>query len=186
MSIQLDMQRTVRQRYQILLRAHIHAELPDAYPRIADFYRSAAQRCMDWAEGEFGARLFAEYTELETLRQRSEFGVHRIQFTIRLGYEDARILTVLCERRAKGARILPKEFYYLCADVWNKRDEMLMPMRQVQHLLRIRDLRRACEFAPDGLYPNEEGIPIAYLNAGSEVPFRERRFEADRRPHIFP
>ncbi len=186
MSVQLEMQRTVREKYQIILRAHFHAVLPEGYPRIEAFYRKTAQLCMEWAEKEYGAGLLAEYGRLETLRERSNFGVHRIQFTVRAVWEDAHLLAVLTERKVKGTHLLPKDLYYLNAAVWNKAEQTVLPAKQVQRYFQLRGVNRKCGFAPDGLYPNEEGAPVCYKNATASSPFRACILDRSEEVRIFP
>ena len=96
---------TVRDGYQVLLRAEARAELPTEYGRIALYYRTLGEKCIAWATEVYGERLKKEFLALQTIRERSSFGCGCYRFEAGSVWEAGEdLIAFVCDSTLTGVR----------------------------------------------------------------------------------
>ena len=164
---------TVREGYQILLRAEAEWYEPTEYEKICDYYRRLAEKCMTWASEVHGETLRKEFLSLESTREKSRFRTQEYRFVshvLRIGEEYA---TVVCESWLKGRRT-QRDGYHRIAHVWDLREETILPFSQVLKRFGTAETDFKLPFSPDGIYP-EGGKLIFFKNAIGDAPFEEEQ-----------
>ena len=166
------MSASVREGYQILLRAEAELELPTDLERIHSYYLTLAEKCMTWATEVHGEMLRREFSELDDIHEKSLFRTQKYRFFTRCVWESDTHLAMLCESYLFGQRTDPPNSYHRMSHVWNVGEQTVLPMGQVWQLfgkgLRPKDL----PFLPDGIYPQGEEL-IFYKNPTSSTAFEE-------------
>ncbi len=167
----LQLQESVREGYQILLRADARMPLPIAYPKIAAYYRTLAQKCMAWAIDVQGELLRRTFSELESVREKSRFRMRLYSLEMTVPWEDGTHAAILCESRFTGDE---RDGYHRLSHVWDLREETVLPLSQVENLFLVGRRREKLPFSPDGIYPEGDEL-IYFKNPRSASPFSEMR-----------
>ena len=166
---------TVREGYQILLRADAELLLPVEKPRIRSFYEHLAETCMTWAQSVYGETLRREFLELESIRERSRFAAQHYRLCMRVPWEDGERIALLCESWLTGQWKEPQKSYHRIAHVWNTAEESILPHAEVLSLCGIRLGQGKLPFRPDGIYP-EDGYAVMFRNVPDNMTFLEHKF----------
>lgn len=145
--------RTVREGYQVLLRIDGTILLPTDSLRMRSYYQDLANACFSWAEEIEGERIRASFLSLGDSRERSRFRTERYRWEMQIPWENDSYLAVLCrsflgksERRS--------------AQLWNKEEETLLPLRQVVAMFGNALRREEKRFSPHGIYPEGETLVL--------------------------
>ena len=170
----LEIHRSVRREYRILLRIDAELLLPIKEKAIREFYRSLWERCFAWARDEYGAELLRAYDALENNGERARVRAQTYRFCIRLCYEDDAIAAILCESAILGRWTGPGDGYRRLSHVWQKNEELLLPMEQIMSHFGVRIPKSRLPFQPDGIYPDGEGV-VLFRNVTTDSPFLEKR-----------
>ena len=160
--------RTVREGYQVLLRAHADLLLPDASAaHMRDFYLRLGESCLSWAAEQEGERLRAALLSLDSLRDRARFSTVSYHLWMEIPWGDdlyvavvVRSLLGLEERRSSA--------------IWNKREETLLPPAEARRLFSESLGHRPLNFKPHGFYPKGDEL-ILFRNPVGETGFLEQR-----------
>ncbi|MBR2020122.1 MAG: hypothetical protein IKA05_06965 [Clostridia bacterium] len=165
---------TVREGYQILLRADAELLIPVDKPKMRGFYLKMADTCMKWAEEIYGEELKREFAELETIRERSQFSTQRYRLRIRCPWEEGIHAAFLCESTLTGQWKEPQKSYHRISHVWNTEEESILPFSQILKSFGLRISKQMLPFPPDGMYPEGEEM-VFFRNVTDQTPFLEKR-----------
>ena len=163
---------TVREGYQILLRAQAELMLPVDRERMRRFYWDLGQACMSWIREVHGERLQRSFRELESVREKSRFHAGRYRFRMSVPWECPPYVAVVCESELTGELVGPQGGYRRISGVWNCEEELLLPVRQILQLTGCRLSGAAFPFRPDGVYPQGREL-VAFRNATARTPWEE-------------
>ncbi len=169
-----EMHATVREGYQILLRAEARLRLPIDKPVIRAFYERLANTCMRWATEVHGEMLRREFSALEGVRERSQFGTQHYRLRMGFPWSEERYLAVICESRLDGQWHEPQKSYHRISHVWDTEEESILPIPQILRLFGFTAGRGVQPFRPDGVYPEEDRM-VFFRNASDTDPFREKK-----------
>lgn len=164
---------TVREGYQVLLRAEAELLLPVKEGRMRDFYLALGETCMHWAEEIEGERLRRAYAELGTLRERSGFraGVYRLR--MRIPWEEGRLVALLCESELYGESLSRRAGLHRTVQIWDAEEELILPMGQALARLAPWMQKRMLPFHPDGFFPQGDGL-LLFRNPSHGGEFLEK------------
>ena len=95
---------TVREGYQVLLRAEAEIVLPDGKDVIGNYYRLLTDKCMSWATEVYGERLRNEFLALEDLHDRALWRAQKYRFLMRIPWQNEHYIAILCESYLLGQR----------------------------------------------------------------------------------
>ncbi len=165
---------TVREGYQILLRAEAELLLPTEKPKMCDFYTKLAKACILWAAEVHGDTLRKEFAALESTRERSRFRTQQYRFRMRVAWEDASFASILCESELTGQWKEPQNSYHRTSHVWNLEEETILPVPQILQTFGVTLSKEMFPFRPDGIYPDGEGI-VLFRNPTSSSHFMEKK-----------
>ena len=171
----LEIRKTVRHGYQVLLRVEGELALPTDAPKIRSFYEDLSATCLTWAQEQYGEKLKSEYSALESTKERARFRTQKYRFRIRRCFEDERLASFLCESAFAEPWSGNVEGYHRLSHVWNKEEETLLPPSQILKAFGFRLEKRMLPFSPDGIYPEGEDLVI-FRNATDHLSFAEKRF----------
>ena len=163
---------TVREGYQILLRAQAELLLPMEHEKMRQFYWDLAQACMSWIREVHGERLQKAFGELESVREKSRFHTGRYRFRMSVPWESPPHVAVVCESELTGELVGPRGGYYRTSHVWNCEEELMLPIGQILQLMGCRLSGATFPFRPDGVYPRD-GELVAFRNATARTPWEE-------------
>lgn len=165
---------SVREGYQVLLRAEAELLLPIGKERMRAFYLALGETCMRWAEEIEGERLRRAYAELGTLRERSGFrpGLYRLR--MRIPWEEEGLMAMLCESELYGESLSRRAGLHRTVQIWDVEEELILPPRQALSRLAPWMHRRMLPFHPDGFYPQENGL-LLFRNPSHGGDFLEKR-----------
>jgi hypothetical protein len=165
---------TVRQEYQVLLRAHASLQLPTEHIQIRDFYTTLGQKCIHWAKNELGEQLREVYLQREDSRARARMRTvfYRLEMTAYPCCEQHWV--ILCESSLSGNAETMGNWYYRLAHVWNVKEQTILPPTQVMRLFPSRLSVKKLPFSPDGIYP-QDGQLIFYRNQTATHRFFEEK-----------
>jgi len=169
-----ELHTTVREGYQILLRAEAEWYEPTEYEKICDYYRRLAEKCMTWASEVHGETLRKEFLSLESTREKSRFRTQEYRFVshvLRIGEEYA---TVVCESWLKGGRGGSKKGYHRISHVWDLNEETILPFSQILKRFEPAEHDFVLPFSPDGIYPEGDEL-VFFKNPSDENSFLEER-----------
>lgn len=169
-----EMHATVREGYQILLRADAEYLLPVGRARMESFYESLTDTCMKWALEVLGERLRSEFLALESLREKSQFGTRRYRMCTRPVWEEGKYAAFLCESRLTGQWREMQKSYHRTAQVWDLEEETLLPQGEILRTFGVKLRQRMLPFRPDGIYPEGDEL-VVFRNATDRFPFEERK-----------
>ncbi|MBQ9784586.1 MAG: hypothetical protein IJW29_03700 [Clostridia bacterium] len=159
----MELHGTVREGYQILLRADATAELPRAYEPIAAYYRTLAQTCMDWITDVYGERVRERFSALEDVRERARFGTLRYRFVMKNTWESDTHASFLCETCLLGDGVEEALSRRRTAQLWLLDEARILPTEQVVRLFFDGHRPPRPPFVPDGVYP-ADGALIFFRN----------------------
>ena len=163
---------TVREGYQVLLRAEAELILPEGKDVIGNYYRLLGDKCMSWATEVYGERIKSEFLSLDDLHDRALWRAQKYRFLMRIPWATEHHIAILCESYLLGQRTDMQNSYHRLSHIWNLDEESILPIPQVLELfesgIRLRDL----PFIPDGIYP-EGGELIFYKNPTLDTPLAQ-------------
>lgn len=169
-----QMRATVREGYQVLLRAEAELVLPEGKEVMGKYYRLLADKCMAWATEAYGERIRSDFLSLEDLHDRALWKAQKYRFSMRIPWQGKHHIAILCESYLLGQRQEVQNSYHRLSHVWNIEEESILPVGQILDLfgcgIKLRDL----PFAPDGVYPEGEEL-IFYKNPTQETPLAQRK-----------
>ena len=171
---QVEMHATVREGYQILLRADAFLLMPTEKPKIRAFYQRMADTCMRWAEEIHGESLRKDFLELEGIRERSLFRTQRYTLRMRCPFDEGRHTVLLCESKLTGQWKEPQKSYHRISHVWNTEEELVLPIPQILRRFGLRLTKNMLPFPPDGVYPEGQEM-VFFRNVTDHLPFLEKR-----------
>lgn len=149
---------SVREGYQILLRAKAELILPTAQTEIARYYSELANKCMEWATDVEGERLRREFLSMEDTRDRAHFRMRDYRFSMRYVWESEEAVAVLCESRLTGQTGLNERSYHRLSHVWNVAEQTILPARQILSQFGLSRIPAEVPFRPDGIYPEGNAL----------------------------
>ena len=165
---------TVREGYQILLRADAEVLEPLDKPKIRCFYRNMAQGCMRWIQEVYGESLRNDFLSLENIRERSQFRTHRYRMKMQVVWEEDGYAAIVCESWLKGNWSEPQRGYHRISHVWNLAEETLLPFSEILCRFDMRLKKDMLPFCPDGIYPDGNEM-VFFRNSSEQTPFLEKR-----------
>ncbi len=169
-----EMHATVREGYQVLLRADAELLMPVDKMKIRDFYQRMADTCMKWAEQVYGEELRGEFLGLEGIREKSQFRTQHYKMRMRCPWKDDRHVAILCESELTGQWKEPQKSYHRISHVWNTEEELVLPFGQILRSFGLRLNRDMLPFRPDGIYPEEDKM-VFFRNVTDQTPFLEKK-----------
>ncbi len=163
----------VKEDFRVLVRCAVEIQVPQENPAALSFYQKTAEAAVRWCMEVLGERAKREYAVLSDLWAKARFLPYRYALQGKVVFEDAAYFALVCEstfshgneRRIRHA-----------AQVWNKREGSVLPLRQVLRLFGGQKIPKEKGFRPDGAYP-ENGKLILFQNANSKLPFAERELQ---------
>lgn len=171
---QYELHATVREGYQVLLRASVTLFLPPDKPKICEFYQKTAKTCLKWAETVYGEDLRGQFLGLESMRERSQFRARRYAMCARCVWEDAVCAAFLCESELTGEWKTPRNGYHRMSQVWNLQEETTLPLHQILRNFGVRLRKNMLPFRPDGIYPEGDSL-VFFRNADEHSVFLEKK-----------
>ena len=153
-----ELHASVREGYQILLRADAALCLPIGQERIAAYYRSLAEKSISWICDVFGESLRKRFLALDDVRDMSRFGTRRYRFSMECVWERAPYVAFLCEGRLDGEADARACTRRRSAALWRTDTEQILPPRQVEELLLSDCKEKRPPFSPDGVYPRGKEV----------------------------
>ena len=169
-----EMHATVCEGYQILLSADALLLMPTDYPKIRAFYETLANNCVKWAVEVHGEGLRREFATLESLRDRAGFRLQRYRLRMKIAYEDPYYAAIVCESNLSDQWREPQKSYHRISQVWDLREQSILPLSQVLSHFGMRVAKRDLPFPPDGIYP-EDGSLVCFRNVTNCTPFLEKK-----------
>ena len=169
-----EMHATVREGYQILLRADAALLMPVGRDKLCAFYEKLANTCMKWATEVHGEGLRRDFLALEGVRERSAFRTQRYQLRMRIAYEDDYYAAILCESDLTDQWRAPQSSYHRISHVWDLREQSILPISQILSRFGMRLGKKSLPFRPDGVYPEGDRI-VCFRNVTENTPFLENR-----------
>ncbi|MBQ7334982.1 MAG: hypothetical protein IJW92_00715 [Clostridia bacterium] len=170
----IELHASVREGYQILLRADAELLLPTEQLKIREFYQSLAERCMNWATDVHGEMLKKEFSALETVHEKSAFRTQQYRFRMRVAHEDGETAAILCESKLLRQRREPQNSYHRLSHVWLLAEENILPFSQILKRFDLKTTTKELGFVPDGIYP-ENGEMVFFKNPSATDAFREEK-----------
>ena len=171
----LEMRKTVRHGYQVLLTIEAEICLPTEAPKIRAFYQKLAEACLDWAQNGYGEQLKNEFSALESNKERAQFRAQKYQLRMRKCFENQDYIAFLCESALMGRWSGAWDGYRRISHVWNKAEELLLPQAQILRAFGFRLLGKDLPFHPDGIYPEGDSL-VLFRNANERYGFLEKKF----------
>lgn len=165
---------TVREGYQILLRADAELLLPEDKPLMRAFYEHMGETCMIWAQTVHGEALRREFLTLEGIREKSQFGTQHYRFRMRCAWEEDGYVAMLCETELSGQWREPQKSYHRISHVWNTEEENALPFPQILERFGVQVSKSKLPFTPDGIYPEGDQM-VFFRNVTEHTPFLEKR-----------
>lgn len=165
---------TVREGYQVLLRAEAELLFPEGKEVIGNYYRLLANKCMSWATEVYGERVRSDFLSLEDLHDRALWRAQKYRFLMRIPWQNEHYIAILCESYLLGQQGNTQNSYHRLSHVWKLDEETILPISQILELFaggtRLRDL----PFVPDGIYPEGEEL-IFYKNPTHDTPLAQSK-----------
>lgn len=165
---------TVREGYQVLLRAEAEIVLPEGKDVIGNYYRLMSDKCMSWATEVYGERIRRDFLSLDDLHDRALWRAQKYCFLMRIPWISEHHIAILCESYLLGQRGDIQNSYYRHSHIWNLEEESILPIPQILELLGCDIKPRDLPFVPDGVYP-EGGELIFYKNPTAETPLAQSK-----------
>ena len=171
---QKSLHATVREGYQILLRADAEYLLAVERKKIRVFYERLVDTCLKWVLEVHGEGLRREFLALESVREKSQFRTQRYRLRISQPYSDGVHTAFLCESWLTGQWKSPQESYRRSAQVWNIEEQTLLPVGEILSHFGMRLKTGMLPFRPHGVYPEGEEM-VFFRNASDREQFCEVR-----------
>ena len=171
--IREDLHASVREGYQILLRAECALFLPVGYEKIADYYRAVGQKCLSWVTEVHGERLRACFADAASVREKAAFGTAQYRFCMRCTYADDDLLALVCDTTLTGHLCEETMRQRRLSAVWLLLEETLLPHEQILSRFSLGKRALRVGFVPDGVYPDGEEM-VLFKNAREGQGFCER------------
>ena len=165
---------TVREGYQVLLRAEAELILPEGKDVICNYYRLLADKCMTWAKEVHGERIRQAFLSLEDLRDRALWRAQKYRFLMRIPWQSEHHIAILCESYLLGQRQETQNSYHRLSHVWNLEEESILPIPQILELFGCGVKLRELPFVPEGVYPEGEEL-IFYKNPTLQTPLTQSK-----------
>lgn len=165
---------TVREGYQVLLRAEAELVLPEEKEVITNYYRLLSDKCMSWATEVLGERIRSDFLSLDDLHERALWRTQKYRFLMRIPWQNEHHIAILCESYLLGQRKEKQNSYHRLSHVWNLDEESILPIPQILELFGCNIKTRELPFVPDGAYPEGEEL-IFYKNPTAEAPFAQKK-----------
>ena len=162
------MRASVREGYQVLLRAEAELFLPSGCEKISAYYRALAEKSLAWICEVYGEGLRQRFLSLEDVGERVRFGTRRYRFSMQCVWEKEPYAAFLCEGLLFGETEDTTCARRRSAAVWNVEAEQILPRAQVEKMLLAKGEGKRPPFACDGVYPSDDAL-IYFKN-----PTRER------------
>ena len=178
-----ELHATVREGYQLLLRADAELYLPIDRPKMLDFYKRMAETCMRWAREVYGEGLRKSFAELESIRERSQFRTQRYRLCIHTPWQEGQYAVFLCESELLGQWREPQKSYHRISHVWNTEEELILPFSQILRNFGLRLTKDMMPFHPDGIYPTEKEM-VFFRNVSDHTPFLEKKIERESNKEV--
>lgn len=163
---------TVREGYQVLLRAEAELLLPDGKEVIGNYYRLLLDKCMSWATEVYGESIRRDFLSLEDLHDRALWRAQKYRFLMRIPWQNEHHAAILCESYLLGQRGSVENSYHRLSHVWNLDEESILPMAQILNLFGCGIQLKELPFRPDGVYPDGEEL-IFYKNPTADMPLAQ-------------
>ena len=144
---------TVREGYQVLLRAEAELLLPEGKDVIGNYYRLLAEKCMSWATEVHGERIRSDFLSLDDLHDRALWRAQKYRFLMRIPWQSEHHIAILCESYLLGQRSDVQNSYHRLSHVWNLTEESILPIPQILELFGAGIKMRELPFTPEGVYP---------------------------------
>ena len=169
--------RSVREGYTVLLKAEAKLLLPKDCAEMRDFYQRLADACMNWTIDVYGERLRTQFLSLSDVREKSRFRTQQYRFWMRIPWQDAEYLTMLCE----SERTTPEGGcdFYRVAHTWKLAEQTALPTEQVMRLFGARIGKRELPFSADGIYREGDKLVI-FQNKTEKNGFREAKLPLEK------
>ena len=163
---------TVREGYQVLLRAEAELVLPEGKDVIGNYYRLLSDKCMTWATEVYGERIRRDFLSLDDLHDRALWRAQKYRFLMRIPWQNEHHAAILCESYLLGQRGSVENSYHRLSHVWNLEEQSILPVAQILNLfgcgIKLKDL----PFVPQGVYPEGEEL-IFYKNPTADTPLAQ-------------
>ena len=163
---------TVREGYQVLLRAEAELVLPEGKEVIGNYYRLLCNKCMSWAIDVYGERIRRDFLSLEDLHDRALWRGQKYRFLMRIPWQNEHHIAILCESYLLGQHQDTQNSYHRLSHVWNLDEESILPISQILELLGCGIKLRDLPFTPDGVYPSGEEL-VFYKNPTADTPLAQ-------------
>ncbi len=163
--------------YAVLLRLDARMERPKS-KKMAEYYDTLFNGCLSWAE-TYGKNLQKIYENTQNHAEKAGFRPRTYRLRIYPTYEDDRVIAFLCESAMMGQWKGPGEGYRRLSQVWNIREEQMLPPQQIMEYFGFHLSKKRLPFAPDGIYP-QDGKLIIFQNLSGKYPFRQQGFEISK------
>ena len=165
---------TVREGYQVLLRAEAELVLPEGKDVIGNYYRLLSDKCMSWATEVYGERIRQEFLSLEDLHDRALWRAQKYRFLMRIPWQNEHHIAILCESYLLGQRQNAPNSYHRLSHVWNLEEESILPIPQILELFGCGIQPRDLPFVPEGVYPEGKEL-IFFKNPTQETPLAQSK-----------
>ena len=163
---------TVREGYQVLLRAEAELVLPEGKEVIGNYYRLLSDKCMSWATEVYGERIRREFLSLEDLHERALWRAQKYRFLMRIPWSTEHHIAILCESYLLGQRGSVQNSYHRLSHVWSLDEESILPISQILELMGCGIKLKDLPFVPEGVYPEGEQL-IFYKNPTADTPLAQ-------------
>ncbi len=161
----------IREDYRILVKCEVEIRAPKEYAKALLFYQKMASAAVNFGRDFLGEQGKKEYAVLPDLWAKARFLPYRFRLYGEPVFEDSECFAIVCNATFLhgGEREIRRT-----AQVWSKRDQTILPNRQVLRRFCGRKLPKTKGFRADGCYP-ENGEVVLFRNSESQTPFTERK-----------
>lgn len=174
-----ELHATVREGYQILLRADAYLLMPTDKPKIRAFYEKMSQTCMKWAQEVHGEGLRKEFLALDGIREKSRFRTQRYRMQMSCPWQAERYVAFLCESELTGQWKTPQKSYHRISHVWDTEEELILPFSQILKQFGMPLTKEKLPFRPDGIYPMGDQL-VFFRNVTDQMAFLEKKLPITR------
>lgn len=165
---------TVREGYQVLLRAEAELNLPEEREVICGYYRILAQKCMSWATEIHGERIRRDFLAIEDLHDRALWRAQKYRLLERVIWIGEHHIAILCESYLLGQQGNMQNSYHRLSHVWDLNEQSILPIPQILELFGCGITLRDLPFTPDGVYPDGNEL-IFYKNPTADTPLAQSK-----------
>lgn len=163
----------VKADYCALVRCEAEFEVPEGYPNVLLFYQKAAAAAVRWSEEILGEKAKKEYELLPDLWAKARFLPYRFRLRGKPIFEDPGHFALLCESALlRGSERSVRR----SAQVWGKREQTILPGREILRRFGCKKTTIPKEFRADGWYP-ENGELVFFRNPDFKSPFSEKKIK---------